>query len=195
MVTGYFLHLGKMKIVRVLPSGKVVLCSDTSRVNRGEVYYLEQEYVYRVMPCVFFHLNGNSRRLALQEMQHLIDKFGFAYHIENATLASRGAEDARVYSADYSFIAGAQSTFSEDVWHKIWGYTLDFNTPNTVVNTSQLDLTQLFTSLVAVSRWLTFNGGDWFVYGLLPTAVALQSPARVRLFANENLVLDELIRS
>ena len=66
MVTGYFLHLGKMKIVRVLPSGKVVLCSDTSRVNRGEVYYLEQEYVYRVMPCVFFHLNGNSRRLALQ---------------------------------------------------------------------------------------------------------------------------------
>ena len=195
MVTGYLLHLEKMKIVRVLPSGQVVLCSDTSRINRGEVYYLNQEYIYRVMPCVFFHLNGNSRRLAPQEMQHLVDKFGFAYHIENATLASRGAEDARIYSADHSFIAGAQSSFTKEVWYKIREYTLDFNTPNKVANALQIDLTQLFTLLIAVSSWLTFNGGDWFVYGLFTTAVTLQPPTRVRLFADENLVLDELIRS
>jgi hypothetical protein len=182
-----------MKIVRVLPSGRVVLCSDTARVNRGEVYFFEQEYDYKIMPCVYFHIAANSRRFSPQETPRLIDKFGFAYHIENASLAERGATDARVYSTDRSIIAGAQFIFSEETWHNIWKYTFEFDA--TTVQVSQLDLTACYSALRTVIPWLTLNSGDWFLLSLLEASVRLSFPSRVRLLANDNLVLDELIRS
>lgn len=184
-----------MKIVRVLTSGRVVLCSDTSRVNRGEVYWLSKEYQYSVMPCVYFHLNGNSRRVLSSNTEKLIDKFGFAYHLENTTLACDGAEDARIFSMDHSIVAGQPVLFSQNDWHKIWGYTLDFNTPMSQIEIAQLDLGVVLEALANVTKWLTLNAGDWFLYGLLPSPCVLTFPTRLRLFANEELVLDELLRS
>lgn len=184
-----------MKIVRVLPSGRVVVCSDTSRVNRGEVYFVSQGYEYGLMPCVYFHLNGNSRRSAPHSMELLIDQFGFAYHLENKTLATVGAEDARVYSEDRSLITGMSAPFSKQEWYQIREYTFDSSTPSSMLTFPSPDLAIVLSTLVSVTRWLTFNAGDWLVYGLLPTPFALSCPTRVRLFANEKLVLDELLRS
>ncbi|MGP1363062.1 MAG: hypothetical protein ACTTKZ_05180 [Bacteroides sp.] len=183
-----------MKILRMLEANGCVLCSDTARTNRGEVYYYNPDCSYSLMPCVYLHIKSNSRTVS-RELYKLCDRFGVAFHLANETLALLDATPTRIYSEDRAIIAGSTLSFEQLTWESIEAFTL-YESHNDITQTAKPpSYKYLETRLQALCEWMTLNVGDWLLFPLLDTPLPFRFPTRVMLSMDETLLLDELLRA
>ncbi len=189
-----------MKIIRFLDSGEVVVCSDTSRANRGEVYVFPVSGVYEVTPCVYFHVCQNSRTLPQgAALERCVDAYGYVLHIENQSYANNLEAMARVYSADRSIIASGSALLPDGGIEVLGAYELVVEAGGVRYDLALRGWEKLAHRVAELRSWLTLNAGDWLLFPLcfssikMPRVVSIFS--RISFYEENRLVLDELFRS
>ncbi len=192
-----------MKIIRFVARGdgamEAVVCSDTARANRGEVYFISQADKHVVMPCIYFRIRQNTRTLGNGGWFHLVDGYGYALHLENESCRAAGRETARIYSADRTIIASPlarmEEALVEEEVAKLPARLIRIVVEDNVVTCQPPSVAFVAQCMHNLRNWLTLNAGDWVVFPLSETPQLLCLPTRVYLYESERLVLDELLRS
>lgn len=187
-----------MKIIRFVVNARgeseVVVCTDTARSNRGEVYFFSGEDVYGVMPCIYFRVRQNSRTLRDEEWEHWVDGYGYALHLENETFRQAGGSVARIYSADRTIIASALAGIESARLSELMQAQLRIVVEEEATLLSLPSVSFVAQSMRSIRSWLTLNAGDWVMFPLAAEARTVRFPVRVYLYESERLVLDELLR-